>query len=178
MFDDLKSDLDSCENSDSAPAETESNAKRVILGLTIGGILLIALIGSIVGLIISAGLSYNPQKKEKIKLKVWNPYVVTYCKTDNKTFTTTIYLKNNRTAMENPPDPLDNIYGIDINITNKTDNFEPDTLSVSFKVIDEHLFNVKYKDDEGYIERWEIPSYEQNDDERFWLPSTLLEILS
>ncbi len=162
--DPLKADLSLPQDSETSPATTESNKKRVCLGIIVGGVLFIGLLIAIIILIASAGVQYKPTPpKPKPVIRTNNPYVMIIYHEEHRTKARAV-LFNNRTAIENPDvatTPRPNT-SLDPVIKNTTENFEPLNLVVTFEQLDEHLLNVKYIDPE--IERWEVPVFASDED--------------
>ena len=147
------------EESESSPALTESNKKRVMLGSIIGGGIFLSLLIAIIVLVATSDTHYNPQPKPPPKpiRDVDNPFIVVYEDIHEKHMDITLY--NNRTKMVNGT--TSHIPGA-INIKNTTENEEPEDIKVIFTQMDEHLLNVKYYD--MRYPRWEVPILAQDED--------------
>lgn len=145
------------EESETLPATTDSNAKRAFLGILVGGIFFVGLVIGIVVLVILAGLDYKPiPPKPERRITAGNPYILTsYVVVKGGA---RAGLKNNRRTIENPKAMLSE----DPVISNTTENYEPETLLVEFKLVDEHFFNVRYLDPDRT--RWEVTENERNED--------------
>lgn len=159
----LMLDISNSQESESSPVMTESNKKRVVLGLLIGGILFVGLVIAIVLLIANAGVKYKPIPPKPKERKVsYNPYELQSYHEEGTTSARAI-LFNNRTKLEEvTSQPYSNLGAGTPNVSNTSYNFEPNLLVVDFIQIDEHLLNVKYRDAEN--ERWEVPKFHSDDD--------------
>eukprot|EP01022_Parablepharisma_sp_SALTPOND_P008024 TRINITY_DN135087_c3_g1_i1.p1 TRINITY_DN135087_c3_g1~~TRINITY_DN135087_c3_g1_i1.p1 ORF type:complete len:1866 (+),score=156.31 TRINITY_DN135087_c3_g1_i1:1756-7353(+) len=149
------------QDSDTSPVTTESNKKRVLLGIIVGGALFVGLIIAIIALVASAGVKYKPTPpKPKPVIVSYNPYVLISYHEDSRA-KARAFIYNNRSMIENPTDPQEPTSFQPV-VKNTTENLEPINLMVTFDQIDEHLLNVKYTDPE--MVRWEVPSYSSDQD--------------
>eukprot|EP00831_Metopus_contortus_P006777 TRINITY_DN12595_c0_g1_i1.p1 TRINITY_DN12595_c0_g1~~TRINITY_DN12595_c0_g1_i1.p1 ORF type:complete len:198 (-),score=42.06 TRINITY_DN12595_c0_g1_i1:81-674(-) len=145
---------------ETAPVLTESNKKRVFLGLIIGGILFVALLIAIIVLIATAdGYTPIPPKPKPVIVSI-NPYVLTtYYEESISTVHCSLF--NNRSALEGVTSQNTEFEpGRENKIINTTENFEPVILSVTFSQLDEHLLQVKYTTPSE--DRWEVPVFQKD----------------
>jgi len=160
--DNLKNALEVPIDTETSPGETDSNKKRVFLGVITGGLLFIGLLIAIIILVVSSGVEYKPAPpKPKPIIISYNPYILQTFHEDSRTSARAILL-NNRTAIEYVGSQYNTHTSSDIHIRNTTENFEPVKLMVSFDQLDEHLFNIKYRDVSA--ERFEVPLFSQGKD--------------
>lgn len=139
---------------------SETDKKRVKMGIILGAGLFFLLLIVLIVLVSTSELTPRPPPPPKPAKKniSSNPFVVidNYVETPRKRIVT---IFNNRTKIEAPNFTFPRATPI---VRNTTENLEPDYIRVSYEQLDEHLLNVYYED--PTVDRWEVPDYGNDDD--------------
>ena len=146
-------------DTESSPALTESNKKRVMLGSIIGGALFLGLIIAIIILVSTAGTQYKPQPpKPKPVRHMGNPFFI-LGDPHIEAHLIRVAIENRRNSGNTTSSPFPGTQPI---IRNTSDNFEPGNLTAQFTQMDEHLLNFNIKDTRWDV--WEVPKNTRTSD--------------